>query len=80
LLTGNLKEEYTNFFIFWQIKGHNFSMDKIVKSEIKSWLPFIVPDHVYKFQMICSRETVVIEWKPNFLMYAQTDVTDTRKT
>jgi len=55
-------------------------MDKIVKSEIKSWLPFIVPDHVYKFQMICSRETVVIEWKPNFLTYAQTDVTDTHKT
>jgi len=34
-------------------QGHNSRTEKVVKSEIKPGLSFIVPDHVYKFQMIC---------------------------
>jgi len=34
-------------------RGHNSRMDKVVKSKIKLFLPSIVPDLMYKFQMIC---------------------------
>ena len=34
-------------------------------SKIKLGTPFMVPDLVYKFQMICLRGTYVIEQKPN---------------
>ena len=39
----------------------NFRTEKVVKSKIKLGLPFMVPGHMYKFQMICLRETKVIE-------------------
>jgi len=40
-------------------------MEKVVKSNINLDLPFMVPDLVYKFQMICLRGTYITEWKPN---------------
>ena len=51
-------------------------MEKAVKSEIKLGLPFMVPNLVYKFQMICLWGTYVIKrqfWacpklRPRFLM------------
>ena len=46
-------------------QGHNFKMEKAVKLEIKLDFPLMVPDLVYKFQMICIRGNEVIECKPN---------------
>jgi hypothetical protein len=43
--------------IFHQLKGHNSKTEKADMSEIKPGLPFIVADHVYKFQTICIRGT-----------------------
>ena len=40
-------------------------MEKAVKSEIKLGLPFMVPNLVYKFQMICLWGTYVIKRQPN---------------
>jgi hypothetical protein len=34
-------------------RGHNSSIEKVVISEIELGLPFMVPDLVYKFQIIC---------------------------
>jgi hypothetical protein len=36
-------------------RGHNSSMEKVVKPEIKFGLHFMVPDLVYKFQVICLK-------------------------
>jgi hypothetical protein len=47
----------TNICIFWQTKEHNSRMEQVVKSKVDLGLPFMVPDLVYKFQMICLRET-----------------------
>ena len=33
--------------------------------KIELGLSFMVTDHVYKFQIICFKETEVTEWKPN---------------
>ena len=44
---------------------HDSRMEKMVKFEIKHGLPFMAPDLVYKFLMICLLETEFIEWKPN---------------
>jgi len=30
-------------------KGRNFKMENVVNSEIKLGIPFMIPDHVYKF-------------------------------
>ena len=46
-------------------QGHNCRMEKRVKFEIKLSFLFMVPDFVYKFQMICLRGTLVTEWKHN---------------
>ena len=43
-------------FVFWQIKGHNSKMEKAVESKIELGPPFMVPDLVYKLQMIFIRE------------------------
>jgi len=52
--------------IFWRgIKDHNSTLKKVFKSEIKLGLSFLVPDLVHEFQMICIKETLVIERKPN---------------
>jgi hypothetical protein len=40
-------------------------MEKAVKLEIKLDFPLMVPDLVYKFQMICIRGNEVKECKPN---------------
>ena len=40
-------------------------MEKVVKSKIKHGLPFMVPDLVYKFQLICPRGSSGIEQKSN---------------
>lgn len=42
---------------------HNLRKEKVVKSDIKLGIPFIVPDLVNKFERSCFRETYVIEWK-----------------
>jgi hypothetical protein len=34
-------------------RGHNSSIEKVVISEIELGLSFMVPDLVYKFQIIC---------------------------
>ena len=34
-------------------RGHNSSIEKVVISEIELGLPSMVPDLVYKFQIIC---------------------------
>lgn len=44
-------------------RGHNSKMEKVVMSEIDLCLPIKVPDLVYKFQIICLKETKAIEWK-----------------
>ena len=46
-------------------RGHNSRREKVVKSEIKPSLYFMVPELVYKFQMIFFRGTKVIELKTN---------------
>ena len=46
-------------------KEHNSKMEKAVKSKIKLGLPFMVPNLVYKFQMICLWGTYVIKRQPN---------------
>jgi hypothetical protein len=40
-------------------------MKKVVKSEIELGLPFLGPDLVCKFQMICLKETKIIDRKSN---------------
>lgn len=44
-------------------RGHNSKMEKVVMSEIDLCLPIKVSDLVYKFQIICLKETKAIEWK-----------------
>ena len=39
------------------IRRHNSIMEKVVKSENDLGFPFMVPDFMYKFQMICLKET-----------------------
>jgi len=51
--------------IFWQIKSHNSTTEKVVKFEIIFGLPFIVPGHVYIIQKLCLRRTLVNMRKPN---------------
>ena len=48
----------------WQSKGHNFRTEKVVKYKINLGLPFMVPDLVYKFEIISFRGTKVTEQKP----------------
>ena len=44
-------------------------MKQIIKSEIELGLSFMVPDLVYKFQMICLRVISVIEQKPEKFLF-----------
>ena len=40
-----------------KVNGHDSRTEKGIKSQIKLDLPFIVPDLVHKFKIICLRET-----------------------
>jgi len=40
-----------------QIKGHNSRTENVVKSWFELGLPFMIPDLVNKFKMICLRGT-----------------------
>jgi hypothetical protein len=40
-------------------------MEQVVKSKVNLGLPFMVPDLVYKFQMICLREKYALLVKFN---------------
>ena len=40
-------------------QGHNFRMEKVVKSDIELGLSFTVPDLVYKYQLICLKGKVI---------------------
>ena len=50
-----------SFVIAWHflgyMKGHNSRKGRVFISKIELGLTFVVPDIVYKFQMICLRET-----------------------
>ena len=52
-----------------QIKGISPDPKKLVKFKIELGLLFMISDLVYKFQMICLRETKVNEWKSKFLIF-----------
>jgi hypothetical protein len=49
----------------WSKQWHNSRMEKKVMSEIKLYIPFMVPGFVYKLQMIYLSKTKIIEQKPN---------------
>jgi hypothetical protein len=53
--TDSPKFKQKSTIIFWQFKGHNSRTEKVLKSEIECDLPYMVPDIVYEYQMICWR-------------------------
>jgi hypothetical protein len=48
-----------------QVNRHISKIKKVVKSEIELGLPFLGPDLVCKFQMICLKGTKIIDRKSN---------------